>query len=161
MENPYSETTIIKKKFCGPCKTEKPIEAFSFLRKTRKRRSYCKDCESRYKHEWYLRYRDREIAHSALRVKAQRVRVKDFLIQAKSKPCLDCGGLFPPYVMDFDHLPGYVKLATLGKRNAYSLKWIQAEIAKCDLVCANCHRIRTETRRLSLKSSEQLVEVYL
>lgn len=67
----------------------------------------------------------------------------------KEGPCTDCGGSFPPYVMDFDHLPGTKKtlavsyLANHGSGKAKLL----AEIAKCELVCANCHRIRTHTRK--------------
>jgi hypothetical protein len=44
--------------------------------------------------------------------------------------------------MDFDHRPGTVKLFHIGK-NTHSEDAVLAEIAKCDVVCANCHRVRT------------------
>lgn len=57
--------------------------------------------------------------------------------------CADCGGKFPPCCMHFDHVPGRgPKLFNLGSGD-YSIKAVQAEIEKCDIVCANCHAIRT------------------
>lgn len=65
----------------------------------------------------------------------------------KAKPCMDCGGSFPPCAMDFDHRPDEVKLFGVGQAVCRSWKKVLAEIAKCDLICANCHRIRTKERR--------------
>jgi hypothetical protein len=66
----------------------------------------------------------------------------------RGKPCTDCGTEYPPPVMEFDH-PNDDKecnVSTMVARN-YSRRRIEVEIAKCELVCANCHRIRTFTRR--------------
>jgi len=50
--------------------------------------------------------------------------------------------------MDFDHRPGEEKLFLLkvSKMVTYKLETVLLEIAKCDLVCANCHRMRTQRR---------------
>ncbi len=59
---------------------------------------------------------------------------------------MDCGVQYPHYVMDFDHRDKKKKLAGINKMinfHSYSKKKIFEEIKKCDLVCANCHRIRT------------------
>ena len=67
----------------------------------------------------------------------------------KERPCMDCKGSFPPECMDFDHRPGYKKIAAIGTMVAsrkYRLDAILDEIDKCDLVCANCHRTRTKNR---------------
>lgn len=61
--------------------------------------------------------------------------------------CIDCQGKFHPEAMDFDHVRGR-KLFDLSAACYYSMEKVAAEIAKCDLVCANCHRIRTFSRRL-------------
>lgn len=62
-------------------------------------------------------------------------------------PCADCGGMFPPYVMHWDHLPGHDKTAAVsvmvGNR---SRELVLDELAKCELVCANCHVMRTVVR---------------
>ena len=62
--------------------------------------------------------------------------------KAKDVPCIDCGKRYPPYVMDFDHVNGEKKF-NVGKFGALSTERVLAEIAKCEVVCANCHRIRT------------------
>jgi hypothetical protein len=67
---------------------------------------------------------------------------------AKSMPCADCGGRFPEECMDFDHVRG-TKVAGIARlRGSRPSCWkkIEAEIAKCELVCANCHRIRSKQR---------------
>ena len=66
----------------------------------------------------------------------------------KDVPCKDCGGRFPSECMDFDHVRG-PKLFNVGtcSRNGVSETRLDAEIAKCEIVCANCHRIRTKKRR--------------
>jgi hypothetical protein len=59
-------------------------------------------------------------------------------------PCADCGMSYPYYVMDFDHRPGEVKTGHISDlMRSKGRKAVMAEIAKCDVVCANCHRIRT------------------
>lgn len=63
----------------------------------------------------------------------------------KTGSCQDCGQTYPPCVMDFDHRGD--KKHNIGNMKTYSRKTIRVEIAKCDLVCANCHRLRTEARR--------------
>jgi hypothetical protein len=70
---------------------------------------------------------------------------KAILDEAKSVPCTDCGQNYPPFVMDFDHVRG-TKVRGVGEMRLYSTDRLIAEIAKCEVVCANCHRIRTFTR---------------
>lgn len=73
---------------------------------------------------------------------------KQWMDDIRSVPCLDCKGVFPPECMDFDHLPEYPKSFGIMRAYAsYSKERILAEIAKCEIVCANCHRIRTAARR--------------
>lgn len=73
--------------------------------------------------------------------------VKQLFAEVKSKPCTDCGRTYPACVMDFDHVRGEKRFA-LGDAPAKTRNNILEEIKKCDLVCANCHRIRTEERRV-------------
>ena len=70
----------------------------------------------------------------------------EFVISLKQKPCMDCGIQYPHYVMDFDHRDKKKKVASINRMihiHRYSKKKILKEVKKCDLVCANCHRIRT------------------
>lgn len=66
--------------------------------------------------------------------------------EAKAAPCMDCGNTFPPECMDWDHRPGETKLFHVTQNLGTSKEKIDAEMAKCDLVCSNCHRIRTKKR---------------
>jgi hypothetical protein len=68
----------------------------------------------------------------------------------EARPCMDCGQSFPFPCMDFDHVRG-VKKKDVSSCN--TLATVKTEIAKCDVVCANCHRLRTYIRqRLPLPS---------
>ncbi len=67
-----------------------------------------------------------------------------------SSPCADCGGRFPPEAMQRDHPPGVTKVANISSlQNRRSTTLLKAEVAKCELVCANCHAVRTYHRRVS------------
>lgn len=70
---------------------------------------------------------------------------------------MDCGGRFPAFIMDFDHVRG-IKIADVSRFRCGRLAWsrLQAEVEKCEVVCANCHRVRTQLRLLGgeVKASE-------
>lgn len=89
------------------------------------------------------------------KVKAQRQKAwemrRDYINEKKKAPCADCGQTFHPEAMDFDHRPEEKKLANLSVllNKSVIIEVIQAEIDKCDLVCACCHRVRTHKRRLT------------
>jgi hypothetical protein len=70
-------------------------------------------------------------------------------ILKESQACMDCGFFYPAPIMEYDHRPGEIKLATVAHLVIAQASWkrIEAEIAKCDLVCANCHRYRTHVTR--------------
>ena len=66
----------------------------------------------------------------------------DYIRQQKDKPCTDCGIKYPYYVMQFDHLRDK-KHAISQMYSRVGLPAIKKEIAKCEVVCANCHAERT------------------
>lgn len=81
---------------------------------------------------------------------ARRKPRQDYIDAIKAeRGCGDCGLKLPdhPEVFDFDHLDQSKKSATV---SSFLTKgtWedLDAEIAKCELICANCHRIRTRSR---------------
>ena len=79
--------------------------------------------------------------------------VRDYVYAIKDVPCTDCGIKYPPYVMQFDHVPGRgEKLFNIGAvGRGKSRKILDEEIAKCEVVCANCHMERTHgTRKVSV-----------
>lgn len=78
------------------------------------------------------------------RNREKRERLRAALREVKSVPCADCRIQYPHYVMDLDHRDPETKSfdpANLVNRGSWRI--FQEEIAKCDVVCANCHRVRT------------------
>lgn len=100
-------------------------------------------------------YRRYQAKHGHRRKKQESTRA--WIAELKASPCLDCGNRFPPECMDYDHCRG-VKKFGIGTSHLRSREVILAEIAKCDLVCANCHRIRTLARK---KAQSKSVPVYV
>ena len=72
-------------------------------------------------------------------------RIKIIHNYKEANPCADCGRYYPYYVMQFDHI-GKDKFRIVSHMRNYSMERIMAEIAKCELVCANCHAVRTYNR---------------
>lgn len=80
-------------------------------------------------------------------VKRAKKRKKEFVDALKNVPCADCGKKFPTYVMDFDHARGKKNFEmSEARENNFSKARILKEAKKCDVVCANCHRIRTHQK---------------
>ena len=65
--------------------------------------------------------------------------------QKQASPCSDCRARYPYYVMDFDHI-GEKKWEINKLINTGNAKRLKEELKDCELVCANCHRIRTHKR---------------
>lgn len=87
-------------------------------------------------------------AHTARAARLRRLRKgQEFINWLKDVPCKDCGNRFPPECMDFDHL--HSKRRKLANMWHFGFETIMKEAAKCEVVCANCHRTRTLLRRNS------------
>jgi hypothetical protein len=76
----------------------------------------------------------------------RRTEIRAAISEAKAVPCTDCHVEYPPFVMQFDHLDPAVKLFNIGSFTNQTMDQVRAEIAKCEVVCANCHALRTFTR---------------
>jgi hypothetical protein len=88
-----------------------------------------------------VRTKSRRASTSNQRLLDFRTRINEL----KSMPCLDCGECFESVAMDFDHVRG-TKFKSIASLWSYSWDFVLQEIQKCDLVCANCHRLRTVNR---------------
>ena len=113
-----------------------------------------KDAETRkaymhnYSKQYYLDNTEDIKAKTLASNRKIRVRNREFLKEIKeSNPCTDCGKHFPYYVMHFDHI--FEKTASLAhlSRACVSLERLQQEIDNCELVCSNCHAVRTHERK--------------
>ncbi len=77
-----------------------------------------------------------------------RAEIKEYVRKLKEGgPCADCGVSYPYYVMDFDHLDMFTKEKDINfLSNTGRIGAVKREIEKCEIVCANCHRVRTHQR---------------
>lgn len=130
-------------KECNKCKAILPIERFSPHRNSHL--STCKSCRNSLMRD---RLKNNPLArsHHLKLVSSRKEKLRQELDELKNRPCLDCGGTFPPECMDFDHVSGIKldKVSTLFTH--HSRDKVKTELQKCELVCANCHRIRTKRR---------------
>jgi len=106
-----------------------------------------------YNHQYYLAHKEK-YTNDKTRLNAKlRMRQKRLLLNRyKMAPCTDCHIQYNPWVMEFDHLRD--KKYIVSHMTNYKIARLEAEIAKCELVCANCHKERTHKRtwaRLGLK----------
>lgn len=142
---------------CTKCGIDKPIDDFYVKRDSKRkwvgRHKQCKTCvvarvkwgtklnadaRNAYMREYHQRIHRGETKNKGAQI----------IHALKCQPCKDCGGDFPTECMDFDHVRGQ-KLNNIGSMKLYSEEKIRVEVEKCDVICANCHRIRTRQRQLA------------
>lgn len=130
-------------KTCTNCGQTKPLEDFHRNKNTKDGRAYsCKPCMNQAvgrRHKDPV-YRERQETQAAKKTKANREFLWKYLTE---HPCEHCGNS-DPRVLEFDHIDQNTKTADISYLVYRSpLERIQEEIAKCRVLCANCHRIRT------------------
>lgn len=134
---------------CKKCNLRKDDVQFG-IKKDGRFRSYCKSCQNEYSKAHYRinlqKYQDhRKKVRSSGGIIVQIRELKS------TTPCSDCHIIYPYYVMDFDHVGK--KTAEVSRLISNGCgKRVLKEIKECELVCANCHRIRTYNRRKSPRS---------
>lgn len=133
-------------KICGLCKETKSSSDFY---KNRAKKdglaNRCKTCMSSYGKEWYKRNQD---SHKESASKRKENNLKGFVEYLSNCFCIDCGTR-DIRVLQFDHLPQYEKLhnvSEIARSYGVTSKTFQEEVNKCEVVCANCHMIRTGER---------------
>jgi hypothetical protein len=129
------------------CGEVKPLEEFAWKDESRGRRQHhCRPCQAAYRRAHYLANRAKYIAKSSKRAARERDwRQRWLSVYLAMWGCADCGET-DPVVLEFDHVRGE-KRCNIGQKLA-DMRWkdLLGEIAKCDVVCANCHKRRTARR---------------
>lgn len=134
-------------KKCTKCDEVKPEAEFDFRNKEKGiRRASCKACVAA---DHLKRYESQE-RKDAIRENAKKRKqelVDKLWAYKNASKCFDCGER-NPIVLEFDHLPEYEKSENISVMVTNLCSWerILKEIQKCEVVCANCHRIRTHMR---------------
>ena len=133
-------------KKCTACGLEKSLDDFHHWNQRDGRQVWCKACRKAYDREYHQSNRIRR--QEQVRARRKRLQAWNNALKA-SAPCADCGGFFHPMAMTWDHLPGNEKVDEVSNL-VKAGKTLQArnEIEKCELVCANCHAVRSYDRRI-------------
>lgn len=136
-------------KKCTICKIEKNVKEFN-KNKCKKDglNTLCRECSKKRSNKYY---KDNPTKHKAnVYTRNKRVyqelysKIYDILCNSS---CVDCGNK-DIRVLEFDHKPEYTKTSNISSMVRKQASWesILKEMEKCDVVCCNCHSIRTHTR---------------
>lgn len=129
-------------KVCGKCELEKSLKEFAI--KGNGYQAHCKTCQKLVSDEHYQRNKEKVKARTKARKERLRARVRvwiwDYLVDHS---CV-CGE-DDPVVLDFDHRDPTEKLLNVAEMitGGYDVSRVEEEVAKCDVLCSNCHRKRT------------------
>ena len=137
------DVDLSETKFCAKCQTFKSIAEMSIdKRNPTGVGSQCLSCSEAYIREYWNKNR----ALMLERTRKHWFNRHLWLNSLKNGSCIECGESFPPEAMDFDHVRGD-KINSIGRMVTAHLNKILGEISKCELICANCHRVRTKKRK--------------
>lgn len=126
------------RRVCSTCYIEKDLAMFDINQGCSEGRTrQCKECRAEKTRKWYSDNRERRQEESNNRNQRRR----DWCIEQLGGKCVDCGGGFHRSVYDFHHRDPGEKVDAISNLLRSPDK-LEEELKKCDLLCANCHRIR-------------------
>lgn len=152
-----NDSSMKSRKECSGCGRTKALIAFATFKDRHgvvRRRGICRACRDEYQTAnfvrlkvWRRNYNKKNRDKKRMRDLERRAAAKAHVDAFKNRPCADCGRRFTSVAMDLDHVRGakFKNVASL-VGGAYRIELIVAELKKCDVVCACCHRIRTAKR---------------
>ena len=115
-------------KYCPQCKITKPRSDFSPRSGNRSHqlRGVCKACNAENAIQRRETNRNRFYA----------------LLRASNAHCIDCGES-RLVLLDFDHIDPTTKINHVSRLLDHKFETLLREIDKCEIRCANCHRLKT------------------
>jgi hypothetical protein len=129
---------------CSHCKEKKPLD--DFHKNPRKKLGVniiCKSCWKIYHHEHYLKNIDKYKERANANREIYREKARAIVLKYLENGCIDCGER-RIVVLEFDHREN--KKCCISKLLAGRTRKIEPlieELEKCDVRCANCHRVKT------------------
>jgi hypothetical protein len=139
-------------RFCNFCKKNisnshrnREYCSSSCIHKSRYKRSGCRSTPEQ-RSTWYKNRKTKKGYIEKLRKQGndRSRKIKEFLANYKlDRGCQDCGYSKHHTALDFDHVTG---IKSINVCFAKSIAMAKKEIKKCEVVCSNCHRIRTYER---------------
>jgi hypothetical protein len=154
MDQPQLPLDGLDLKRCIDCGELKPVSEYHRNRgRPDGLQRRCKTCNIEVNKRWYEEHPEvkarRMYEYARARKREAQWRILDYL---RAHPCVDYGES-DPVVLDFDHLRDKVRNISAMMRQRWQA--IVAEIEKCEVVCANCHRRRTAMRANAFRYRER------
>ena len=139
-------------RLCRGCGALHPLDHFAFKNAASgKRHSRCRACCRLVSQQHYSNnkraYIERNQRNNPLQREANRIFVTQYLCK---HPCVKCGES-DPVVLEFNHLQPATKTANICDMIHFRVSpaRIRLEIAKCEVLCANCHQRHTTRQSLA------------
>jgi hypothetical protein len=140
---------------CTKCFLQKPIEEFGWKDRTiNKRHAVCKECTAKRSSKWYYENREHHLETVNNYTQSHRDIAREYVYQYLSTH--PCEGILPdgepcnetdPVVLEFHHVGEKIDDIAIMVGRGHSLEKIKAEIAKCQVLCKNCHARVTAKER--------------
>ena len=133
-------------KECPRCRLTKPIAKFGSRRGESAAQAYCRLCNMEYQKQYYVDNRTTALKKAGDRKIRQRKILTNFLTTyLKDNHCVNCGN-DNIVVLEFDHLDPSLKSFSISDAisNGTSLTRLMKELRKCQVLCRNCHGIKTQ-----------------
>ncbi len=131
---------------CGEMKDETEFPWWD--ESANRRRGTCRACKSEQQKKWYAKHKETHVANARINRERAIAEARRFVWDYLSThPCVHCGES-NPVVLEFDHIRGKKRMHVSEMvRRGHGLESIAEELAKCQVLCANCHRIKTSNER--------------
>jgi len=130
-------------RICPKCNQQKEEDQFSWKELGKKRQTTCKECTRLYCKTHYKNNKKGYLARARISnkkyIKRNRAFIWSYLI---NHPCEACGEK-NPILLEFHHRDKKEFNISFGINQQVSIKRLSAEIQKCQVLCANCHRLET------------------
>lgn len=131
---------------CTGCLIEKTPAEFNDRGDGRVQRR-CAECKRVYLREYYQKNKESEKARIGASKSIAAEKTTEIAWELRKAPCADCGRTLPPVAMDFAFVEKSEARDIYGSishmaRSGMSVESFMLEIAKCEVVCACCNRMR-------------------
>jgi hypothetical protein len=121
----------------------------------------CKIKQKESAHRHYLNNKAKLKARALIHNRATKERLLLLVRTLKeASGCVECG-IKDFRVLDFHHLRDKVANVADAVRKCWSEARVRAEIAKCEVLCANCHRIETYENFLPEKRHSVALQLFV
>jgi hypothetical protein len=131
------------KKHCTLCREDLPIEEFNKKKGSKDGlQNVCRECNKKRSRQYYAENRDKHLKVIYKNKKKYMDRAKVFVLGVKSSGCASCEET-EICCLDLHHFDPKKKdflISKVSQGGITSLDRIKKELAKCVVLCSNCHR---------------------